>query len=740
MLRLLEESYGARSDERFEEKQEAYLTYRRTPGQAIASYISTLKRLRSEYLAEDTGTTLSDKSFAQRVLSRASLTKKERMDIFYSAGGKYSSTGIEKVLRFRCANIHMEEGKYKAHDRQPRKWKHASTSRSSRYHSRKSSRAHLAEVKEEPDWDADDDEIPAEEDEDGEDAMYEDDDWDEADDEDLEQEGYSQGYDWGYWDEEGEWEDDQELREAYAAGWRAKQKSAEAKKARGYSDGKSRGKGKKGGRFTEYRTKDQRKAKSRCASCKQLGHWHGDPECPNVKNGTDPPREETPKSSAGVHFTTDSSPQARGSAQVKEEQQGSHTTSTKGLQVHKVNWTFMEGWERIKAYSSDSNSVSSSDSSSEEEPVTFGAGKTPEEAKKKISKYKAALRTVLDALDGDLDEGDHRLKKKLQKKREKVKEREKELKAKSKARPMETDLPAADMLEILPYMSREEKKKLYKKLKEERDEEASRQLFKKGTPEKVTRPDKKKEGYTAASSSTTPAPEPAAVSTLPEPVRKKRLKEFRRALYEGALDRKGRVKPSEASELPTPEQDRCRHPWEKLRWGANGAAHWASCRECLLKKVLYYSMDHGALTADNELDDPMEVWMLEHAANKVILDSGCRTAVAGARWHQKMRQALEKKHLPYEEETFRFGAGAPVLSTSAGLYPVVLGKSGIRTWLRVAVVEDTKDDPRISHCPALVGPSELARWKVTMDFGTGSLLAQAERANVSLVITIWHIF
>ena len=230
--------------------------------------------------------------------------------------------------------------------------------------------------------------------------------------------------------------------------------------------------------------------------------------------------------------------------------------------------------------------------------------------------------------------------------------------------------------------------------------EASKQLFKKGAPEKVTRPDKKKEGYTAASSSTTPAPEPASVSTLPEPVRKKRLKEFRRALYEGALDRKGRVKPSEASELPTPEQDRCRHPYERLRWGANGAAHWASCRDCHLKKVLYYSMDHGALTANNELEDPMETWMLEHAAHKVILDSGCRTAVAGARWHKKMQQSLDEMQLPYEvlehEETFRFGAGAPVLSTSAGLYPVVLGKSGIRTWLRVAVVEDTKDDPRIS--------------------------------------------
>eukprot|EP00913_Durusdinium_trenchii_P020836 g19575.t1 len=102
---------------------------------------------------------------------------------------------------------------------------------------------------------------------------------------------------------------------------------------------------------------------------------------------------------------------------VKDEQQGSNTWSTKGLQAHKVNWTFMEGWERI---SDSSSTVSSSDSSSEEEPLAFSAGKTPEEAKKKISKYKAALRTVLDALDSDVDEGDHKLKKKLQKKRERV--------------------------------------------------------------------------------------------------------------------------------------------------------------------------------------------------------------------------------------------------------------------------------------------------------------------------------
>lgn len=40
MVKLLEESFGARADERFEEKQDAYLNCRRAPGQSIAAYIS----------------------------------------------------------------------------------------------------------------------------------------------------------------------------------------------------------------------------------------------------------------------------------------------------------------------------------------------------------------------------------------------------------------------------------------------------------------------------------------------------------------------------------------------------------------------------------------------------------------------------------------------------------------------------------------------------------------------------
>ena len=111
-MRLLEESFGARAEECFEQKQEEYLAYRRAPGQSIAVYISTLKRLRGEYLKEDTETTISDKSFAQRLLSR-----RERMDIFFSSGGKHNSAKIEQVMRFRCSNLHTEEKKTSAGDR-----------------------------------------------------------------------------------------------------------------------------------------------------------------------------------------------------------------------------------------------------------------------------------------------------------------------------------------------------------------------------------------------------------------------------------------------------------------------------------------------------------------------------------------------------------------------------------------------------------------------------------------------
>ena len=726
VLRLLDDAFGSRADERFEERQEAYLSYRRAAGTSMSAYISTLKRLRSEFLKEDDQTVISDKSFAQRLLSRASLTRRERMDVFYAAGGKYASANLEKVLRFRCAHIHEEERRNRIQGRSSRaedshrpsgRKKQFVPKRSEHRRSSKPSRhsAHVAE-NDEPN-DEYDDEQDEEED---------------PDQEDLEQEALHAREDREGEDEfeeveveteNSEWDNMSDLREAYAAGWRAKQKSAEQRKARGYSGGK--GKSSKGRGKGETRSIDQRKKKSKCSSCGQTGHWHGDAQCPNVKSGQDPLRDPSAAASSSVNYNAnEASPSSR-----RDEESG-------GARMHRVNWTYVvdNGWDLLQDYDSELEDSSSDDTENDLRPVALAAAAKAESKSSgsRRRRYKVALKSVLEALAEDTS--DEEVKKKLKKKEHKAarEEEERQRRAKTQGKlnsrptPMETELPASDVLKILPHLTKQEKKDLYKKLKKEQEEEAASYLDPHLNAEKLKRVERRTSGYsamgpgrarpketasparasgTARSSRDVERPKesepPASVASgeLPEPVRKKRLAEFRWGLYENSLDRKGRARPSEASGFPTPEQEQCRDDWADLRWGANGAARWANCRACGLKKVLYYSNDHGALVVLPRERVANMVWMLDGGKSTVILDTGCRTAVAGALWHRKFQEELRSRNLPWEEvpheEVFRFGAGAPVVSTRAMLYPVALGNSGVLSWLRLALVENTASDPRV---------------------------------------------
>lgn len=101
---------------------------------------------------------------------------------------------------------------------------------------------------------------------------------------------------------------------------------------------------------------------------------------------------------------------------------------------------------------------------------------------------------------------------------------------------------------------------------------------------------------------------------------------------------------------------------------------------------------------------------------KVHSDSGHRLPYCGSR----------------HEEVFRFGAGAPLVSTRAMLYPVALGNSGVLSWLRLALVENTASDPRVEQCPALIGPSELARWDITFDFANRRLTVKGQPQEMEL--------
>ena len=774
IMRLLEDSYGSRAEERFEERQEAYSSFRRTPGMSVAAYISTLKRLRQEYLKEDPGTTLSDRSFAQRLLSRAALTRRERYDIFFAAGGKYASVPIEQVMRFRCQYIHQDEKKQSAEPRRKVYERGRSTKHHHRrHHGERQDRraphrpsrhsAHVADYEDEQvDETEDEDELDNEDFE--KEALLERDDNEPDEEDDLEDEE-----DEDYEENEDEQHSMKDAARAFVQGWKAKSQSAEARKSRGY---KAKGKG-KGKRPPDERKVEDRKRNSTCASCGQKGHWHGDAECPNVKSGKDKPRSSN---FAGVASSSTSSkrikqepkeePRDGAKDEVKQEEDVGRWTSgvpqpkskalpdvrddKSGLKVSKVNWTFMVGgWDLVKdQYGSGSSEVVSSSDEEADDPrdvPAFPVPPRPSSKSKPAQKYQVSLKVVMDSIDeaGLTEE----VLKKLKKKERKMKEAEttavqpdvrmpgqRPVRPSSSKKPSSSTKQAAvtaeQAMSMLPHMSKQEKKELYRKLKADEEAEAMKN-YPDYTHEDVKRRESKQHGYSAPKARAAPeaasssAGPPPAVGELPEPVRKRRMQEFRWRLYEGALNRKGGVKPSEASSFPlTPQQEQCLHPFKQLTWRGNGAAHWCNCRGCGLKKVLYYSMDHGSLVSQiYEESTTFEATLAEKG--EVILDSGCRTAVAGQRWHQEFQDRLRslafKWHTVEHDEIFRFGAGAPIQSTRAHLYPVCPGGGTMRSWLRLAVVDRTSQDDRVQFCPALVGPSEMARWKVQLDFGAKEL-------------------
>ena len=92
------------------------------------------------------------------------------------------------------------------------------------------------------------------------------------------------------------------MTEAFAAGWRAKKHMADKKQKRGFEPTSSRGPPTKPGQQQSPQQQDSRKLKSRCAGCGQLGHWKGDPGCPKVKSGENPPF--VPKAKSGMRIQT----------------------------------------------------------------------------------------------------------------------------------------------------------------------------------------------------------------------------------------------------------------------------------------------------------------------------------------------------------------------------------------------------------------------------------------------------
>ena len=93
----------------FERAERELTSYRRLPGQSIGTYLASMKRLKAQYTRVDPDSFISDKAWGQRLLQKASLTRKERLDVYYSAGASFNAAAIESALRHRCSLTHEEE-------------------------------------------------------------------------------------------------------------------------------------------------------------------------------------------------------------------------------------------------------------------------------------------------------------------------------------------------------------------------------------------------------------------------------------------------------------------------------------------------------------------------------------------------------------------------------------------------------------------------------------------------------
>ena len=714
---LLDDAYNETNEEQFERVEQEFQMYRRTPGQTVASYISQIKRLKAEYLREDPDTRFSDRAWAQRLLVRASLSKRERLDVFFSAGGIYESRAIERALRHRCQRLHEEERRVPVSSafKRPTRFSSRPSSMSSatasstpsttassgyaRYRKKVSAPpvrgTHVASIEEE---ELDDDE-------------------DEAEDEDLEQdpEAYEaylqQGPNDECEDEEGTEDEDpdsitsEQLKEAYAAGWKAKDQINAKRRGRSFSQsGATSSRGPKKG-------PDPRKAATTCSSCGQLGHWKGDPQCPNVQTGVDKPFQPKKDGSAGkgkIHYVN--YVQGGSALQTHEKPVEMHEKAIgeKGVKVHEVNFAFVATRTEAPAKSrvtepgtcmcsacqhvvkTEDRFCASCGVSLAAVPMTDKEKRTSRalETEEVVSSegesgyVKIPLHAAKEAVTGKPGTGDASRK---------------------------ISVKAVEAIAAIPYMSDSERRSVYDALREQ-GFKGSREVDQQVQQQRPVSPRPRRHERSSSSTAVAPGHEATTLqpptSAEPASVRRRRLDEFRRELYEERVDRKGRLKPSQGADVPTDEQLLCSHPWKSLKWTANQHGHFARCMSCDLKNVLVWQERHGSFMAENEVK-------LDPSSLMAIGDSGCRTAVGGEQWHERFQQALRDRGLTWhsvpESEIFKFGAGDPIPSRVAHIYPI--GLHGKNSWVRMSVVSGDAGD-----CPGLIGPTDMARWSVVFRF------------------------
>ena len=308
---IFDDSFEKMDHERLDGVHQEWEKAARRPGQPMTDWITYVRKKRMELQLQDSASAISDTALASKMLRGAGLSHKERSQTMFNCGGLYDSKRMETVLKVAHSKLHEQEKKgnvlsrrsplstsqrsqgfreVRSQARSSRGVASPKTAIRGRFSSVHETEQLEGEVQHDDDFDE-----------------TEQDQYDDYDDEDYEVylEDQEQGKEHleevqdAAEGEEEEMEQEEELQEAFAAGWRAKQKTAALRLKRGFVAPKPREERGASGGLRPPSAKsslkpDQRKQSSRCADCGRLGHWKGDPECPKVASGERQPFKKKP--------------------------------------------------------------------------------------------------------------------------------------------------------------------------------------------------------------------------------------------------------------------------------------------------------------------------------------------------------------------------------------------------------------------------------------------------------------
>jgi len=106
---ILDREYVRESYVKADEAQARYDKCRRGPGQPMEEFIREARLTKRLLEREDPGTTISDVSFARRLLRRSGLTRLEQRGVLAAAGASWDATKIEDALKLMYGDAHQDD-------------------------------------------------------------------------------------------------------------------------------------------------------------------------------------------------------------------------------------------------------------------------------------------------------------------------------------------------------------------------------------------------------------------------------------------------------------------------------------------------------------------------------------------------------------------------------------------------------------------------------------------------------